>query len=187
MKELECILENVMIAFKCVANHTNSLSMFSKLFVSQANDAKLHLQVIAFSFSTLMSEFFRIYEPKHEFRNTIGDLAKRTKIEIDKGVSDFDLNDILTSESFSAFTKNVELLKQSKLQANRKEHISQIVKTMDIAIESVSDDILNQLKTFQLWVQETQTHIVSLQNLIANTEYAFKNVNTLLIDTVMSN
>lgn len=183
-KETKCVLSHAMDSFQRLQKYVEYVFSMAQCYRKLVEEKQLTLKSFAHCFHLEISYLFQMNSPTAEFKTLVDGLALETKSAL-RRVETLLLTDILASESFQIFRQNADLLNQGKFSYCKNEHVSQVAKTMEKAIECVVDLTVLFIGRFHETMQRYQEQLTLLDSLLVKTEFGLSEVNNQIVSSIL--
>ena len=187
-KEIQCIFLHVYDIINICDKqkhmcHRLYLSLFLLVEKKQAQ-----LSILKQCFDEGSTQYFRLQEPNVEFKNLLEVVEAATSQALVPATnpSILDENNLLHHPDVIAFRQHLDFIDQQKLVLTRQEHIRQIVKSMERAVESVVTEMNTFAEKYTNMVSKAREHILTLEDLISKQTFSIAQLNTQIIKEIVT-
>ena len=186
-KQSRCVFSNALNAIHTLSKQSDFLLQITDLFAKKINKNSDTLKVYADCFENETRRFFRLDVPSRDFELFVDNLLQRINSCLEtKGVENFEKLDLYKQPDLVTFQETMFLLEHNKLSPSRQEHLQQVIKSMNLCIESCIAEIVDYVKRFDVWIKNIRQRISSLESLIKETQFALQELNNKLVEEIIS-
>jgi hypothetical protein len=186
-KQARCVFANALNAIHILSKQSEFLLQMTELYMDSCKRNRLTLKVYADCFEKEINQFFRLNEPKPEFEAMVRYLLERVNSCLKpKDIDHFEKLNLNKQPDLEAFIAILSLLEQNKLSPSRQEHLQQVVKSMNICIDSCIKEVVGYLERFCVWINNIKDHISNSESFINELQFALQELNNRIVNEIIA-